>query len=606
MQAVERVMSELHALGRVDPTVFFLITPDPNAIAWMQTHNFLNPQTRIPVIFNSQVIKSSAHDQYMVRREIADQVYSRDLFNDQLPLKTDQFFVGRANIVAGVFSALKQSQNRGLFGLRKTGKTSILFKIRRLAERDGMRVIYLDCKDPAIRNLHWDTLLERIIQNILLNGKKDDANKHISDRVKDALRVRSGPKHTCIIFDEIEYISPVAKSDTHWHKEFIDFWQTLLTAQNELRTVSFLIAGVNPTVVELDRVENIQNPLFSIVSSEYVTGLTQREVETLLNYIGSWMGLKFEHEAYQYIYDRYGGHPLLTRMACSHIHIYLTQRHQNRPVMIRRNLLIHTEQNREDDISQYSRHVVSELGDFYPVEYEMLEMLAAGNTADFIELASGSDYTRHLKGYGLVENAGSANPTIRIPLVTNFINRERVTRLSTRMGPQIVQQNHRPYWLRDRIARIIVDLRNMERAAKSKGLPELHGRNGFPEAERFNAIEVCADEASYITFINIVNRCFVESIEQHGVEIKRKDYFWKDVKLGYPEFWKALLRTKLYRHNEMHLILKINVEEQLKEIMKEDFLNSTPESTGCPFFALQQMVLDGLFVSLQRELEKLT
>lgn len=122
MQAVERVMSELPALGRVDPTVFFLITPDPNAVSWMQNHNFLNPQTRIPVILNSQRIRSASQDDYMVRQAIADQLYSRDLFNDQLPLRTDQFFVGRDKVVAEVLAALKQSHNRGLFGLRKTGK----------------------------------------------------------------------------------------------------------------------------------------------------------------------------------------------------------------------------------------------------------------------------------------------------------------------------------------------------------------------------------------------------------------------------------------------------------------------------------------------------
>ncbi len=441
-----------------------------------------------------------------------------------------------------------------------------------------MKVVYLDCKDPAIRSLHWQALLERIIENIDLKEKGKSSERHVSDRFKEALRLRTGSKQTCIIFDEIEYISPVAKADEHWHREFIDFWQTLWTAQSELRNVSFLIAGVNPTVVEMDRVYGMQNPVFSIVSPVYVTGLTERDVETLLGHIGPWMGLRFDRDASRYIHERYGGHPLLTRMACSHIHIYLTERGSARPMTITRNLLTLTQSDREDDISQYSRHVVAELSDFYPVEYEMLEMLAAGNIADYIELASGSDYTRHLRGYGLVDNAASASPSVRIPMISNFINRERATRLSVRVGPQIVQPSHRPFWLRDRVARIIVDARNMERAAKPKGLPELYGRNGFPEAERFHEIEVCTDAVSYEHFINVANRCFVEPVENHGAILKKKDYFWNDVKAAYPEFWYALLRTKLYRHDKMHLILKKAVEDNLKDVLERDFLSTSPES----------------------------
>jgi predicted AAA+ superfamily ATPase len=74
------------------------------------------------------------------------------LFDYQLPLDSDLFFFGRDQIVADHLDAIRRSQNRGLFGLRKTGKTSILYKLKRQMEREGLGAfLYYDCKMPSIR-----------------------------------------------------------------------------------------------------------------------------------------------------------------------------------------------------------------------------------------------------------------------------------------------------------------------------------------------------------------------------------------------------------------------------------------------------------------------
>ena len=40
----------------------------------------------------------------------------------------------------------------------------------------------------------------------------------------------------------------------------------------------------------------------------------------MVRFFGKRMGLSFTLEASEYLHERYGGHPLLTRMACSEIH----------------------------------------------------------------------------------------------------------------------------------------------------------------------------------------------------------------------------------------------------------------------------------------------
>lgn len=609
LQCIEEFIEREPARGRVDPTLFLLATPDRLAQDFMKLHASLNSQARVPVILNSDDLQADASDRWFVRRAIGTQLYTRDIFNEQLPLHNDLYFVGRDKLVADLLTSIKQNRNRGLFGLRKTGKTSVLFKVRRLAERDAISTLYYDCKDPEIRSMKWDQLLYRIMADLKSKGFGGKASHslsgHVSGMFKRFFAKNIDQGRVCIIFDEIEYISPIAKLDLHWHQDFVPFWQTLWTTQSEVRNLSIIMAGVNPTIVEIDEVNGVQNPVFGIVSADYVTGLSLLEVKTLLNQIGRRMGMDFDSPSSTYIYTRYGGHPLLTRMACSYIHTFLQGRNQARPAKITEQLLKSTESEREEEISFYCRHVISELRQFYSSEYELLEMLASGNVAGFIENMTETDVSRHLIGYGLIDGSLRSTPTIKLPVLSRFINAERARRLKTPNRPFVISEEMRQTWLQTRVARITSDIRQMERVSGKRGLPRLYGDNGFPEAERFHSIAVVANLEQFQSFINICNRCFVEPVERFGNTQNNRQYFWKEIHDSYPDFWTSLLRVKLYRHHVMHLELIPAIQTRLEAMLESDFLGQVPQNLEVESFALQQFVLNGLFVGAQVELDKL-
>jgi len=312
MQAIEDVLQEPPARGRVDQTTYFLLT--------------------------QKEVLSNKNDPWFLRACMSEQLFSRDLFNEQLPLTNDLFFFGRDQTVAEFLNAAKLSQNRGLFGLRKTGKTSVLFKLKRLAEAEGLLVLYYDCKDPSIRSLSWTALLERICSDIISERKGSIPKRevHISDQFKQVVRSATASRNICIIFDEIEYISPLAKLDPHWHKDFVPFWQTIWTTQSTTRTLSFVVSGVNPRVIEMDTVDEVQNPIFGIIAPKYLTGLSYPETRAMLHHFGKRMGLKFDFESCKYIFERFGGHPLLTRMAGSYINSTVGAAGSRRPFAVTR------------------------------------------------------------------------------------------------------------------------------------------------------------------------------------------------------------------------------------------------------------------------------
>jgi len=210
--------------------------------------------------------------------------------------------------------------------LRKTGKTSVLYKLQRLIKKDGIgSLYYYDAKLPSIRMLQWHELLAKISREIASEHKIGlpkgvDDPKRVSDVLIKILQQTPENKRIVLVFDEIEYISPVAVEDIHWHKGFVPFWQTLWAAQSQVRRLSNIVVGVNPNVVEMDAVQGVQNPMFGIVQPKYLRGFELDELKGMLKFFGKRMGLTFAADAQSYLLKRYGGHPLLIRMACSEVH----------------------------------------------------------------------------------------------------------------------------------------------------------------------------------------------------------------------------------------------------------------------------------------------
>ena len=207
------------------------------------------------------------------------------------------YFFGRTNIVNDIVDSVRKSENRGIFGLRKTGKTSILYKLRRICKETKLAtLIYFDCKRVDIRSKRWVGLLGLITDEIikaLAMPTDTGTNDGMIERFNRVVRMIPAKRKVCLVFDEIEYISPLAILDPHWKRDFIDFWQLMWSTQSDVRRINCVIAGVNPYLAELDAIDGVQNPVFGIVRSTMITGMNKDEVHAMIKRIGRQMGLTF-------------------------------------------------------------------------------------------------------------------------------------------------------------------------------------------------------------------------------------------------------------------------------------------------------------------------
>ena len=608
-QAIENFLSDEPARGRVDTMVSFLISETPEPASWVKQYMTANPESRLVAAFPAARLREYEGDAWFVRSVLSAQLYQRDLFDHRLPIKSDFFFFGREELIFDLHNAFKRSDNRGLFGLRKTGKTSVFFKLRRLVESsDNGIVIYVDCKFPPDRTSRWYELLDRLANQIAKQTGRSvgSGESHVSDAFLTALGQIDPQTKVALVFDEIEYISPASPLDRHWKEDFVPFWQTIWHAQSLFSNLAIFVGGVNPTVVEQDLIGSSQNPLFGIVPHQYLGGLNVEEVRRMLRTLGRPMGVRFTLEACEYIHRQYGGHPLLTRIACSIIYRALRDSAEDFPSTVGETWLRSSEEYREAELGFYCNHVVSELRLFYPDEYELMAEVAKGNLADMFGLAIDPTFSSHLNNYGLLRRDKVGRPSISIPALERFVRFQEAREEGRQTIHAIQPPSKREKWLRDRKEQINDSLEQLQRSAKRLGEPSLFGPNAYAESHRFFKIKLVDNENDFATFINTCNRCFVESIESYGKSIVDNSYFWGRIKKSYPALSHALRRIKVYRHDRVHIRLENNVTDELDAFLRRDLAGQAPMTVNELWFQLQQCVLDELLVGALVEADRRT
>ena len=133
---------------------------------------------------------------------------------------------------------------------------------------------------------------------------------------------------------------------------------------------------------------------------------------------------------------------------------------------------------------------------------------------------------------------------------------------------------------------------------------KLFGENSFPEAEKFAALTPIGSEEQFQYFFNVCNRCFVESIENYGKSIGKKNYFWNEIRSSYPNLFEVFHRIKVYRHSGDHIKLEPRVAEKYQQFWNED--TQEVGNLDDKYFAVQQKLLESFLSSIQIETENIS
>jgi cold shock CspA family protein len=389
-----------------------------------------------------------------VLRAVLDRwLYRRDLFAVSSPVEGKRFF-GRDRPLAQLRDAIGSATPTGIFGLRKVGKTSLLKEAQRRAIEQGDVVVYIDLlRVPSDISdcswLYWKLAdeLKRAIAHLPLpplrwrvGGAFTDfldipkgfpiATAFDSDLSKllnviGTAPIRPRPR-VVILLDEIERLLPTFLGKPGF-AGFFDFFSYLRGVSQEHTEFVLIITGANASISETAQFDRRDNPVFNYFKEVYLPPLESAECTLMMRGLGRGMGIRFTHDAHEYVYRLTGGHPFFARQLCS----FVAERNKERPLHVSQEMIERLLDEYLDARSGDFQEIVERLDRDFPDELAICIVLAEAGGRLPIESVRSllgdklSATIKHLTGYQIVALEGE-EIFISIDLLNRWLQRRYV------------------------------------------------------------------------------------------------------------------------------------------------------------------------------------
>lgn len=435
-EAIEKIISSNPL--RLDRLCVVLVTK-ATEIRKEDLHRGSDSDLRIIIPFRYSDLSGGAGGKQQVTISALEKhLYTTNLFAISSALQTDRYFYGRKAEIQDLVRKYHNCENSSLFGLRRIGKTSLLWALTRELKATQTPITLIDCSDPSYHKSDWNRALYLIKEKLCTtnglakighpeaNYTEENASICFTEDLKQ-IKHKTG-KPALLIFDEIENLCFDLSPSEKWKNgnNFLPFWQTIRsTFQQNPNLLCFLLCGVNPYILERSRLENgTDNPLYEYIKPVYLGFFSFEDVETMLTNIGSYMGVTFEPQVFTYLTDDFGGHPFLIRQACSRIWKKISTDATPRKVSIKKATYLSMRDDLDTNARTYINLILEVLTERYPNEYGLLKYIAAGDHERVAHVqAQSAEYLEHLIGYGLIEHDGQRFH-FRIMAVENAIKTE--------------------------------------------------------------------------------------------------------------------------------------------------------------------------------------
>lgn len=433
--------------NRLDKVTCFLLDECEDIQRIITEDRRQNPDARLIVPFSYSEISNGLSEEMLLNR-LRSFLYERDLFGVASPLNSNSTFFGkdRTNSISELYGRYRQGEHGGVFGLRRIGKTSILNLLKQRVQQDNGVAVYFDMS--MLHHQRWNSLLHSIIKRIedeyafssldadYLQLPKDFSLPEGASRYNEPKAPASfgedmkmlyralGNRRILLIFDEIEQIGFTTSPTEHWKagNDALYFWQVIRAVyQMNSELFSFVIAGVNPKCIEISTINGIDNPIFNMLSSLYISLFDIGDIKEMLTSIGGHIGLSFEEEVFAKMIDDFGGHPFLTRKVCSMINSEILKDGEERPFKVTKYRYSSRSEQFQSELESVIQQILSVLEEYYPDEYCLLKKLALdGSDAFKRELRRGDHSVAHLIGYHLIKKEEN-NYYFQIKAVESYI-----------------------------------------------------------------------------------------------------------------------------------------------------------------------------------------
>ncbi len=432
--AIAEVFNKNKQEFRIDKVCSLIISKDSNVCEEVSQILKSDVEMQVVVPFCYEELYTGDKT-ILITKRFQQFFYERDLFAFESPLKKDIYFFGRREYVHELISRHNSAENSGVFGLRRSGKTSVLQAVERVAEYSNIDCVFIDCQ-----NIYHFTWYKALYYVIVAIKEKQGATVDIQEEtytednanaqfINDLYTILNKLNHDILLlFDEIEQITPKLGMKENWKDgdDFVKFWQTIRSCFHKWGArFTFIIAGTNPSAIEQVSINKHDNPLFNQLKFDtYLPPFDFESTKEMVNKLGTYMGISFDNTVCAKLTQDFGGHPYLIRHFCSALNSYIMEKRIEKPISVTNAIYnkvmpIFSEKSADN----YYRFILGVLIDYYPEENKFLEKLALGNIKDYSREVYDPQMIAHLLGYGIIENNHGVLG-FKIEVLKNYLSRK--------------------------------------------------------------------------------------------------------------------------------------------------------------------------------------
>ena len=291
-------------------------------------------------------LKSGRYSQMSLRSEIARLMRSVNHFDYSHEIREAADFFGRTDDIEALTALAASGQSAGIFGLRRAGKSSLLHRVAAALRDKGVKTMYVQLNAFIDADEFRQGLVTSTAQLLKQSGGVVPRN---SEMLTKNFKIRAASLATIqrrwiyemdamldqinadvvMLIDETDLANEESIDlDEHDRAERRGMHRVLqqlrglmqIRHERSEKKFSFLAAGVAASIFTSSIRFGRDNQMFGFASARPLAPMSRDEMRQMVRVLGKRSGLRFDsHLLFDSLFAEYGGHPHLTRQACSRV-----------------------------------------------------------------------------------------------------------------------------------------------------------------------------------------------------------------------------------------------------------------------------------------------
>ena len=406
--------------------------------------------------------------------------FENNMLGEKDHIEEDQLLFGdRGKIADAIVQRCKEGSHSGIFGLRRSGKSSVLKAVERRLAYNQIKYVHIESRSNLEEVDSWKTALYDIARSIrietlnlkeqddetraefnkklkLFSTEEDYQKKPTQCFVEDVHRYTKGEEAFVIAIDEIELITYNTATSSMWQNldSYKGFWGALRDSG-----CSLVLCGVNSTINEKSIIEfkgmTCDNPMYERVhncaafSKNYLPAFTDEQTKVMINTLGSYSNVAFNN-VYSEINRAFGGQPYAIRQCCAYMFEQIkSKRSKHEPYDFTKatsEALIEEFCNDAKGVELFKTILL--YISIYKDEYKMLKQIALSPEKYRSIAAKDIRLIDHLEKYGIIEYDRRTNYiAFSIKKLQEYLQK------TERKNPSDMDNEERRHFVQDNVAR---------------------------------------------------------------------------------------------------------------------------------------------------------